>query len=215
MFSRAWLPLPALAVSLAMIGTSPITFAQTASPTVQQDQDHSAHHPNGTAVAPAPAPAPATGNQSGTMGGGMMNGRAMMNAGAMMNGGAMMSGGMGQMMMAMMGDPGGMMADRVESRLAFFKNQLQITDAQMLQWDRFADALRSTATSMRGMQQQMMQGGMPANLPDRLSLHEKMLAAHLDRVKGIEAALSPLYAVLSDEQKKLADQLIMSPMGMM
>jgi LTXXQ motif family protein len=147
------------------------------------------------------APTPPTTN-GGMMGGGM-------------SGGAMMNGGMGQMMMAMMGDRGGMMADRVESRLEFLKDQLKITEAQMPQWDRFADALRSTATSMTGMQQQMMQGGMPASLPDRLGLHEQMLSAHLERVKDIKAALDPLYAALSGEQKKLADQLIMSPMGMM
>jgi hypothetical protein len=151
------------------------------------------------------------------MGGGMMNGGAMMSGGGMgmMSGGmGMMSGGMGQMMMAMMGDRGGMMADRVDTRLDALKDQLKITEAQTPQWNRFAEVLRSTASSMSGMQQ-MMQGGMPASLPERLDLHEKMLSAHLDRVKDIEAALSPLYAVLSDEQKKLADQLIMSPMGMM
>jgi len=143
------------------------------------------------------------GGQSGMMGGG-----------GMMSGG-MMNGAMGQMMMAMMGDRGGMMVDRVESRLTLLKAQLKITDAQMPQWDRFADALRSTAASMSGMQQQLMQGGMPASLPERLGLHEKMLSIHLDRVKEIKAALDPLYAALSDEQRKLTDRLIMSPMGMM
>lgn len=207
------LSFPALALSVAMIGFSPVAFAQTASPTTTPDQQHSAHHPESDAAAtPAPAPASDPGSAMGGQTGPMMNG-GMMSGG--MSGGAMMNGGMGQMMMAMMGDRGAMMVDRVEGRLEFLKGQLKITDAQMPQWIRFADALRSTATSMSGMQQQMMQGGMPASLPDRIDLHEQMLSAHLDRVKDIKAALDPLYAALSDEQKKLADQLIMSPMGMM
>lgn len=148
-----------------------------------------------------------------------MGGRTGMTYGGMTYGGmtygGMMNGGMGQMMAMMMGDRGGTMVDRVESRLVSLKAELKITDAQAPQWDRFAEALRSSATSMSGMQQQMMQGGVPASLPDRLDLHEQMLSAHLDRVKDINAALDPLYAAMSDDQKKLADRLIMSPMGMM
>jgi hypothetical protein len=34
-------------------------------------------------------------------------------------------------------------------------------------------------------------------------------------VKSLEAAAKPLYAVLTDEQKKLADKLLTGPMGMM
>jgi len=33
-------------------------------------------------------------------------------------------------------------------------------------------------------------------------------------VKATKAALTPLYAVLSEEQKKMGDQLIHGPMGM-
>jgi hypothetical protein len=33
-------------------------------------------------------------------------------------------------------------------------------------------------------------------------------------VKATRSALEPLYAALSDEQKKMADQLIHGPMGM-
>lgn len=130
----------------------------------------------------------------------------------------MMGGGMDQMMpmmRAMMLGQGGMMFDHVEGRLAFLKTELKVTDVQMPQWTRFADALRSAATSMSGMRQQMMQGGMPTTAPARLDLHEKMLSARLDGLKSIKAALDPLYNSFSDEQKKLADELMFGPMGMM
>ena len=41
-----------------------------------------------------------------------------------------------------------------------------------------------------------------------------MLSAHLDAVRQIKAAVEPLYASFSDEQKRTADELV-SPMGMM
>jgi hypothetical protein len=58
----------------------------------------------------------------------------------------------------------------------------------------------------------MLQGGMMAqeagrSLPERLDSHEKSLAAWLDALRAVKGALKPFYAVLSDEQKRLADQL--------
>jgi len=54
-----------------------------------------------------------------------------------------------------------------------------------------------------------------ATLPDKLATREKMLAARLEALRKLKAAVDPLYAALSDEQKKTADELIMGPMGMM
>ena len=42
-----------------------------------------------------------------------------------------------------------------------------------------------------------------------------MMTAHLDALRQFKAAADPLYAALSAEQKKTADQLLMGPMGMM
>jgi hypothetical protein len=122
-------------------------------------------------------------------------------------------------MMGMMG-----MADHVEGRIAFLKAELKITEAQMPQWNAFADALRSNAARMSGMPAIMMQGGMMGqdgtsmSAPDRLDrmekIMEKMMSAMLETVKATKAALAPLYAVLTEEQKKMADQLIHGAMGM-
>ena len=40
------------------------------------------------------------------------------------------------------------------------------------------------------------------------------MTSMLEAIKATRAALAPLYAVLTDEQKKVADQLIHGPMGM-
>ncbi len=118
-------------------------------------------------------------------------------------------------MMTMLGAQSGMMMPDAEGRLAALKIQLKITDAQAAQWSRFADALRTTAKSMNGMFEQMVQPGTTATLPARLERHEKMLSAHLNALRTLKDAVEPLYASLSDEQKKLADGLMIGPMGMM
>ncbi|WP_371349393.1 Spy/CpxP family protein refolding chaperone [Ancylobacter sp. IITR112] len=171
-----------------------------------------AHHPPGAAqpapaqtTAPAPAPQPpaaaqASDVQPGTMGGGVMG---------MMGGGSM--GMMGHMMA-----PG-----RIEGRIAFLKTELKITDAQQPLWNAFTEALRVNARGMSGMmgdmQDMMMMGAQgPAALPQRLELHERMLAARLDALRRLKGALGPLYAAFDDAQKRTADQLLMpGPMGAM
>jgi LTXXQ motif family protein len=136
-----------------------------------------------------------------------------------MPGGGMPMGGM-LGMMRMMGQYGmggmGMMTGHVEGRLAFLKTELKITDAQLPLWNAVADAIRANAKTMGTM----MSGGMMGNqqtgtLPDKLALREKMMTAHLDVLRKFKAAADPLYAALSPEQKKTADQLLMGPMGMM
>ncbi len=127
----------------------------------------------------------------------------------------MMRGGGPMGRMGMMG-----MAEHIEGKIAFLKAELKITDAQMPQWNAFADALRAAARRMSEMQATIMQGGMmdqgnaPVSVPDRLERMEKMMTAMLERLKELKAGLMPLYAVLTDEQKKMADELIHGPMGM-
>ena len=140
----------------------------------------------------------------------MMQGRSMPIMGGMEQGGMMPMMGMG-----MMG-----MVEHVEGRIAFLKTELKITDAQLPQWNAFADALRNNAKRMAEMRGTMMQGGMTGqatsmSAPERFDRMEKMIAATLETVRSTKAALDPLYAVLSDEQKKMADTLLRGPMGMM
>jgi LTXXQ motif family protein len=104
-------------------------------------------------------------------------------------------------------------------RVAALKANLKITEAQMPAWNKFADALlaaaKSMEESMEGMHKQMMQSGGTASLPQKLEHHAKMSAGHLASLQAIKAALDPLYASFSDEQKKLADGLKIGPMGVM
>jgi hypothetical protein len=155
----------------------------------------------------------------------------------MMNQGMMNYGMMGHGMMPMM-DP----SQHIEGRLAFLKTELKITEAQTPQWTAYADALRANAKRMgqlmtemmssgmmnygmmignQGMMMQgqpgaMMQGqsGTMMSLPDRLNWAEQHMAAHMEMLQAIKGPEEQLYAVLSPEQRRIADQF-MGPMGMM
>ena len=135
----------------------------------------------------------------------------------MMKGCDMMGGDMTRMtqMMSMMREK----LSHAAARVAALKTELKITEAQTPAWNKFADVLLAAPKSMEelmeGMHKEMMQSGAAASLPEKLERHAKMAAGHLASLQAIKAALDPLYASLSDEQKKLADGLRVGPMGLM
>jgi len=178
-----------------------VTAAILAVPLAVRAQDE--HHPAAAPVKPA--------EKSSMDGAGMMGGKRDMMGGrhGMMSGGmmSMMSGGMPMM---------GMMINHPDGYLAFLKTELKITDAQAPQWNAFADAERANAKAMADMHTQMMaKSGPAATLPERLTLHETMMTAHLESLRKEKGAVTALYGVLSDDQKKTADELLSRSMGMM
>jgi LTXXQ motif family protein len=108
-----------------------------------------------------------------------------------------------------------MMAKHIEGRLAFLKTELKITDAQLSLWNAFAQTMRDDASTMQAMPHPMMGMNHGATLPDKLAARETMLAARLEAVRKLKAAADPLYAALTADQKKTADEIMLSPMGMM
>lgn len=134
--------------------------------------------------------------------GGAMAGRqpAMQHEGGMMHGGDMM-----MSMGPMVGCPGS--TGSVDARLASLRSTLRITGAQEALWATYADAYRQSASSM-GMGAMGAMGPMGAMpLPQRLQHHETMMSRHLTSLHDLRAALAPLYAALSAEQKAIADAM--------
>jgi hypothetical protein len=140
-------------------------------------------------------------------------------------------------MMAMMktmhgtDDHGMAMIDHIEGRIAFLRAELKITDAQAGAWDAFAAALRTNAKALAAVREPMMgqmkmgQAGMGAGQPQtpmmsaqtltqRLDAQEHWQAARLEGTRAIKTAFVKLNEVLSPEQKKAADELLPSNMGM-
>ena len=60
-----------------------------------------------------------------------------------------------------------------------------------------------------------MQSGTSAPAPEQLERRIAVVSAQLETLRAIQAAATPLYAVLSDEQKKVADELMAEHMQRM
>ena len=193
-----------MAILRTTIFSAAIALA-AASGSAQTTQEHQGHHPAATppaATATTQPPGTAPGRQQAMGRDGMMSGRGMMGQGMM--------GGMGMMGMSAQQGP-----QRIDGRLAFIQAELKITDAQAALWNLFADAVRANAKTMTGMHAPMMTPpGGNTTLPERLALEEKMMAGHLEALKRISEALAQLYPVLSAEQKKVADGIVIGPMGL-
>ncbi len=119
------------------------------------------------------------------------------------------------------GGPGGWwdgpdaMDSRIDGRLAFLKAELKITDAQNAAWDKVAAAVRASTESMVDRMKSVFAGDQKdTTLPQRLDIQEQFMTARLDEIKQVKSALTDLYAVLSDDQKKEADNLVLPMMGM-
>lgn len=138
----------------------------------------------------------------GMMGGdcpmmGMMHGRGM--GQGMMRGGRMGKGMMG-------GQP--RMGAMAKGRLAYLKSELNITDAQQAAWKEYSDAVTDRVGVMRGVRQTMMEAMRMGNANERMDARITGMEAMVAAMKAVKPATEKLYAVLSDEQKKIADQLI-------
>jgi hypothetical protein len=112
--------------------------------------------------------------------------------------------------------------EHVEARLAYLKAELKPTEAQAAKWNVFADAIRESGSkiadfcaSLKKAQAGEAEGdrATPHGVLDQLALMERNMTAHLDQVRTVRAAAEPLFAVLTDEQKKIAEEIMTGMMG--
>ena len=113
-------------------------------------------------------------------------------------------------------------SERVEARLAYARTALKITDAQRPQWDSFANVLRNQARAMdqrfqqrraqweagRGAQGDQRGERPRVNAIERLERTQQRMTERSARLNELIAAAKPLYAVLSPEQKQIADGML-------
>ncbi|HEX2114051.1 MAG TPA: Spy/CpxP family protein refolding chaperone [Alphaproteobacteria bacterium] len=96
---------------------------------------------------------------------------------------------------------------RIEGRIAFLRAELKITDAQAPLFDAIANVMRENDRAMRIAFEGRRQRTQPASLLDRLDQRQKRAEDMASATSKLKAAWAPLYAALSDEQKKTADEL--------
>ena len=94
------------------------------------------------------------------------------------------------------------------NRIASLKTELGITDAQKTAWDAYAVTLTTNLQGMQAMRQTMMKV-MEAKTPvEQLDARVTAMDAHLASMKALKPTLTALYAVLSDQQKTKASQIL-------
>jgi len=99
--------------------------------------------------------------------------------------------------------------DHIDAMLAFYRTELHITDTQQEQWNAFAAAFKATADKMRhAISTQMDPMGGQLTAPQRIERRIDLLTTCRDALKSIQSVAQPLYAALSDEQKRIADELL-------
>lgn len=108
----------------------------------------------------------------------------------------------------------GQIIEFVDGRLAFVKAELKITEQQMPLWNTFADTVRANAKTVNERRELMYSARWEQkSLPERLDAQETILTSRLEALRKTSAALKPLYAALDNQQKKVADTLLVNPMG--
>ena len=103
-------------------------------------------------------------------------------------------------------------AEDVAARLATLKTELAITAAQEPAWQQFEGVVREHAQArqaMRASMQARMQDPAAAASTDHAAQREAMMKLHEKHKAEGDAARKALYAVLTPEQKALADQRLM------
>jgi len=111
-------------------------------------------------------------------------------------------------------------AAAVEGHLAALKVELKITPDQDTAWQAFTTKARQQADTMiarRDARRAQMTSGAPAapqSAPERLAQRAEFAKQRIAGMETMAAAAKDLYAVLTPEQKALADQhLARGPMG--
>ncbi len=127
--------------------------------------------------------------------------------GAGMHGGGMMGNGMGPRAgMQGHGMGSGASPEAAEKRLAELKSQLALTAQQEPAWQAFVDNANAQAASRQAWFAAMHQGQAAASAPELMAQRAEMMKQHQLGLESATAALKNLYAVLTPEQKAVADR---------
>jgi periplasmic protein CpxP/Spy len=94
---------------------------------------------------------------------------------------------------------------RVEDRITQLHSSLKITPQQEDQWNKFANVMRDNAHTMGDLYRQRVAQRDSMTALDDMKQYSQITQADADGTKRLVDAFEPLYASLSADQKKLAD----------
>ena len=97
--------------------------------------------------------------------------------------------------------------DRVEARIKEFHTRLNITPAQEDLWNNVTQVMRDNAKTMEALIKARSEKASTMTAVDDLKSYGEIVEAHADAIRKFIPAFEPLYAGMSDAQKKSADTL--------
>ena len=97
--------------------------------------------------------------------------------------------------------------DRVEARIKELQTKLKITPAQEELWNNVTQVMRDNAKTMEALTKARSEGASTMTAIDDLKSYGEIVEAHADGIRKFIPAFEPLYASMSDAQKKAADTL--------
>lgn len=96
-------------------------------------------------------------------------------------------------------------AQRAERHLSFLKSELKLTAEQEPLWQAFADKAQAEAgKGFRAMRDQAADANLTA--PERMAKMQALMQERVNAMAGVHDSFNRLYAGLTPEQKKVADQ---------
>jgi len=97
---------------------------------------------------------------------------------------------------------------RLAGALAFAEKKLNITDAQKAAWTKFADQARASDKPVQAACASLKDKPAPANAIERLERMNTMMTARQTQMSQMLPAIKEMYAQLTPEQQKLADEML-------
>lgn len=95
----------------------------------------------------------------------------------------------------------------VQETINSLQAELKITDAQMPQWNAFAEVMRDNAASTDTSFNQRAGAVSSMNAEQNMQSYAELVRAYADNVGKLATAFAAVYDVMSDQQKQLADKL--------
>ncbi|HYB11098.1 MAG TPA: Spy/CpxP family protein refolding chaperone [Alphaproteobacteria bacterium] len=95
---------------------------------------------------------------------------------------------------------------RVEARIQALHDAFKITDSQKDLWSNVAQTMRDSDQRMAALTAERKKNRPKMSAVDDLNSYAAIVQAHAEDIQKFNAAFTPLYAAMSDDQKKTADQ---------
>jgi hypothetical protein len=97
--------------------------------------------------------------------------------------------------------------DRAEARIKELHTKLKITPAQKDLWNQVTQVMRDNAKTMEALIKSRSEEASTMTAIDDLKSYGEIVEAHADGIRKFIPVFEPLYASMSDAQKKDADKL--------